>query len=422
MTTETNELHTAIYTTQTLLKQAADVIEQNMNSLAEAHTRNGIIDDTEVQASIESDADLIAELRAAALSWDQRHKSTERPPRRAHQFTAEQVAAVRADLLGAMQAHGVDTQNSETVTQTFEGLPMRKLKVLLTAGWTINGVSIERTVEDGTTRRGAVTTGGMVLWWHETEGQAVPETNFGDMAAPVQPVSKEQSRKGFREQDAQWTFKGMTAWQVWQKAIAWQEATPPAQPAPVQEPLTVKLKDDWRTDDFGRPIIYDTDEVDEVTHALTGDEGEEDSLTVLNRMVRYVSNVWPGKTALQVLIECEEAMIATPPAAQPAPDLQAELEATNRQVEILSDALAESRRELAALKAVQEPVAIADGTFNHNCPIGTPLYTTPQAAQRQWVGLTDDEIIGMYNEPRSDAEMIAFGREVEAKLKEKNNG
>jgi hypothetical protein len=40
-----------------------------------------------------------------------------------------------------------------------------------------------------------------------------------------------------------------------------------------------------------------------------------------------------------------------------APDLQAELDATNRQVEILSDALAESRREIAALKAVQEPVA-----------------------------------------------------------------
>jgi hypothetical protein len=34
-----------------------------------------------------------------------------------------------------------------------------------------------------------------------------------------------------------------------------------------------------------------------------------------------------------------------------APDLQAELEATNRQVEILSDALADSRREVATLKA-----------------------------------------------------------------------
>jgi hypothetical protein len=46
------------------------------------------------------------------------------------------------------------------------------------------------------------------------------------------------------------------------------------------------------------------------------------------------------------------AIYTTPPAA---PDLQAELDATNRQVEILSDALSESRREVAALKAVQEP-------------------------------------------------------------------
>lgn len=51
--------------------------------------------------------------------------------------------------------------------------------------------------------------------------------------------------------------------------------------------------------------------------------------------------------------------------------------------------------------------------------IATALGWTPQ---RTWVGLTDEEIMDMYNEPRSDAEMIAFGREVEAKLKEKNNG
>lgn len=39
-----------------------------------------------------------------------------------------------------------------------------------------------------------------------------------------------------------------------------------------------------------------------------------------------------------------------------------------------------------------------------------PLYTTPQ--QRK--PLTDDEIYEMYNEPRSDAEMIAFARAIEA--------
>jgi len=37
-----------------------------------------------------------------------------------------------------------------------------------------------------------------------------------------------------------------------------------------------------------------------------------------------------------------------------APDLQVELDATNRQVEILSDALAESRREIAALQELNK--------------------------------------------------------------------
>lgn len=101
-------------------------------------------------------------------------------------------------------------------------------------------------------------------------------------------------------------------------------AAPVQVPAAESDPLIVKLKDAWRTDDWGNPIIYDTDEIDEVTHALTGDEGEEDSLTVLNSMAAYVSTVWPGKTALQVLIECEEAMALTPSAAQPADKAQIE--------------------------------------------------------------------------------------------------
>jgi hypothetical protein len=145
--------------------------------------------------------------------------------------------------------------------------------------------------------------------------------------------------------------------------------TPPeAQPAPVQEPLTVKLKDDWRTDDWGKPIIYDTDEVDEVTGALTGDEGEEDSLTVLNSMVRYVSNVWPGKTALQVLIECEEAMIATPPAAKQEPVAWV----TGAWV----TGFYAGRCDIKTIN----PAAIL--------PVGVALYTTPPAAQPA-VPLTD---------------------------------
>jgi hypothetical protein len=48
--------------------------------------------------------------------------------------------------------------------------------------------------------------------------------------------------------------------------------------------------------------------------------------------------------------------------------------------------------------------------------IGTKLYTHP----KQWQGLSDDEIIPMYNEPSSDAEMIEFACAIEAKLKELN--
>jgi hypothetical protein len=45
------------------------------------------------------------------------------------------------------------------------------------------------------------------------------------------------------------------------------------------------------------------------------------------------------------------------------------------------------------------------------------LYTTPS---REWQSLSDDEIIYMYNEPSSDAEMLEFAREFEAKLRRKN--
>jgi hypothetical protein len=66
-------------------------------------------------------------------------------------------------------------------------------------------------------------------------------------------------------------------------------------------------------------------------------------------------------------------------------EARAELDATNRQVEILSDALAESQREVAALKAVQEPVAWMQSDEVHislwkDDYHTIPLYATPPAA------------------------------------------
>ena len=129
--TTTTELHAAIAKMQVLMTQAADVIEQNTNSLAEMHTRNGIIEDTEVQAAVESDTDLVADLRAAALPWDQRQKSTERPPSRAHQFPANQVEAVRAELQEAVEAHGLTAKPEPTDSM---GMPISCSKPLCSPG------------------------------------------------------------------------------------------------------------------------------------------------------------------------------------------------------------------------------------------------------------------------------------------------
>ena len=43
--------------------------------------------------------------------------------------------------------------------------------------------------------------------------------------------------------------------------------------------------------------------------------------------------------------------------------------------------LATSWGYVKAEQAEQEPVAIADGTFNHNCQLGTPLYAAPVSAE-----------------------------------------
>ena len=77
--------------------------------------------------------------------------------------------------------------------------------------------------------------------------------------------------------------------------------------------------------------------------------------------------------------------------------------------------------------AQQEPVGtvrcihgITIGYLDVMQPVGTKLYTTP-LAQRQWVGLTDEEIDKTYETKIWDARR-SYARAIEAKLKEKNHG
>jgi hypothetical protein len=58
--------------------------------------------------------------------------------------------------------------------------------------------------------------------------------------------------------------------------------------------------------------------------------------------------------------------------------------------------------------------------YNHRI-----VYTAPPAKQEQgepvaWKSVSDFEIYEMYNEPRSDTEMLLFARELETELKRRN--
>jgi hypothetical protein len=50
----------------------------------------------------------------------------------------------------------------------------------------------------------------------------------------------------------------------------------------------------------------------------------------------------------------------------------------------------------------------------------TPLYTTPPAAQRQWVGLSHEEVMDSWDEIRDGDWAPDFYAVIEAKLKERN--
>lgn len=96
------------------------------------------------------------------------------------------------------------------------------------------------------------------------------------------------------------------------------------------------------------------------------------------------------------------------------------LEALEKTALIFGDDSLSSKAAAALQEALAEQTAQQETMFTYDQVKAHIQAAIMSSAQRTWVGLTDDEIMDMYNEPRSDAEMIAFGREVEAKLRSKN--
>jgi hypothetical protein len=86
------------------------------------------------------------------------------------------------------------------------------------------------------------------------------------------------------------------------------------------------------------------------------------------------------------------------------------------------------RAALTALRTAIEQAEKQGQCKEHGeCFGGKCIYTTPPAAQRQWVGLTDTQIERVYFETvkkHRGAPMpwgqVQFGKALEAKLKEKN--
>ena len=196
---------------------------------------------------------------------------------------------------------------------------------------------------------------------------------------------------------------------------------PPAQPAPVQEPVALRPEDVTvevlMVQSGGGFAPLKTHGV-KLTHKPTG------------IVVQCSSERSQHRNREQALRDLERYLHGarpqpTPPAAQSAPVQEPVFE------------LQESGWEI-----------ICDLDWIQTLPFGTKLYTTPPAAQqeyergvidgrqmqaqssvdkavnamsqRQWVGLTDDEIDDLYQGAGKND--LKRAREIEAKLKEKNNG
>lgn len=103
-------------------------------------------------------------------------------------------------------------------------------------------------------------------------------------------------------------------------------------------------------------------------------------------------------------------------------DLVVEVTKLNAAIDALDDAIeySESEWPVAEIKGFDGNGAVLRWfTKSTDFPAGAKFYTTPQSAQKPWVGLTNEEIFETHKQVDS-MQYLTFGKAIEAKLKEKN--
>ena len=133
-----------------------------------------------------------------------------------------------------------------------------------------------------------------------------------------------------------------------------------------------------------------------------------------------------AEMALETLEEINKFSIGENAICLPA-EIDGAMEALRQALAQPVDAVNMSQERVdETVKREHEPVAwvIEDGEVDYYTDVvakikpGTPLYTAPP--KREWVGLSEKEMYKLWLTVDEETERMAFGKAVEAKLKEKN--
>jgi hypothetical protein len=220
------------------------------------------------------------------------------------------------------------------------------------------------------------------VWWDGEKLMAKP-IPLEDIYQPVQePLGYLEIDDIEGQREYPHNCRNVNLWHEGGEGMTAIYTTPPA--APVQEPVA-----------WDKPT-------DEMVQAATD---EYDEWAVDNK----------GTT------ECIRAMLvkalkATPPAAQPAPVQPVAFLANGTRFKINYD----SRQSGGQIHGIPPELGgrwVAFVAADDNCHL---KLTTPPAAQRPWVGLTDEEILEAAGIDGADTWLFETAYAIESKLKEKN--